>query len=212
MARKVRTVKKNVVVEKTAAKLPKKILLKGLVVLIVIGVVYFSFKLLVAASVNGQLIGRMSVIKELEKQNGKATLDTVILKTLISQEAKKRKVTVSQKEIDAEMQKIEANVASQGSTLDQLLAQQGMKKNELAGEIKIQLLVTKMVGDTVSVSDKEIDDYITSQAQQLAANPNQQLTRDQVKSTIKQQKLQQKIQAFVLDLKAKAKITYFVSY
>lgn len=212
MARKIRTVKKNVVVEKPAAKLPKKILLKGLVVLIVISVIYFSFKLLVAASVNGQLIGRMTVVKELEKQNGKATLDTVILKTLINQEAKKRNVTVSQKEIDAEIQKIETNVASQGSTLDQLLAQQGMKKDELAGEIKIQLLVTKMVGDTVSVSDKEIDDYITSQAQQLAANPDQQLTRDQVKSTIKQQKLQQKIQAFVSDLKAKAKIKYFISY
>lgn len=203
MARKVGSVKKNI---------PKKIILKGLVVLLILILLYFLAKMLVVASVNGRLISRITVIKELEKQNGKTVLDTIILKTLINQEAKKRSISVSQKDVDAEMKKIEANVASQGSTLDQLLKQQGMKKEELAGEIKIQLLVTKMVGSDISVSDKEIDDYITSQAEQLAANPGAQLTKDEVKQQIKQQKLQQKIQTFVSDLKAKAKIKYFISY
>ena len=153
------------------------------------------------ASVNGQLVGRLTIIKELEKQGGKKTLDVVILKILINQEAKKRKVTVSQKDIDAEIQKIEKNVTAQGSTLDQLLQQQGMKKSDLTEEVKIQLLVSKMAGENINVTDKEIDDF-----------KDQEFPREQIKQTIKQQKLQQKIQTFVADLKNKAKINYFIKY
>ena len=90
------------------------------------------------------MINRLSVIKDLENK-GEKVLDTIVLKTLINQEAKKRKLTIPQSEIDAEMKKIEVNVSSQGSTLDALLAQQGMTKDDLVGEIKLQLLVTKMV-------------------------------------------------------------------
>ena len=197
---------------KVIAKLPKKIFLYIFILLVIAGVIYFGGKVFYAASVNGQLINRFSVIKDLEKQGGKKTLDTIILKTLINQEAKKRKLAVSQQEIDAELQKIEKNVTSQGSTLDALLLQQGMTKSDLANEIKLQLLVTKMVGDNINVTDKEIDDYIDSQKIQISPDPDQEFPREQIKQQIKQQKLQKKIQAFVADLKAKAKINYFIKY
>ncbi|MBI5122391.1 SurA N-terminal domain-containing protein [Candidatus Roizmanbacteria bacterium] len=196
--------------EKTVKK--KKIFLFGLIALLVLGLIYFSAKFFLVASVNGQLINRLTIIKELEKQGGKKTLDVVILETLINQEAKKRKVIVSQKDIDAEIQKIEANVTAQGSTLDQLLQQQGMKKSDLTEEVKIQLLVSKMVGENINVTDKEIDDFIESQKKQPSSNPDQEFPREQVKQQIKQQKLQKKIQAFVADLKDKAKINYFIKY
>ncbi|MEK9169148.1 MAG: SurA N-terminal domain-containing protein [Patescibacteria group bacterium] len=222
MAKKVKkqkSVEKIVVQEENSSrvmvKLPKKIFQYVLALLIVAGLIYFGGKVLFVASVNGQLVNRLSVIKELEKQGGKKTLDTIVLKTLINQEAKKRKLTIPQSEIDAEMKKIEVNVSSQGSTLDALLAQQGMTKDDLVGEIKLQLLVTKMVDNNVSVTDKEADDYIASQKGQSSLDSTQpapELTRDQAKVAIKQQKLQTKIQSFVADLKAKAKINYFVKY
>ena len=211
MAKKEKAVKKNVTASLIIKK-PKKIFVFGLVVLLVLGLIYFSAKFFLVASVNGELIGRMSVVKELEKQSGKKTLDVIILKTLISQEAKKRKVIISQKDIDAEIQKIEANITAQGSTLDQLLQQQGMKKSDLTKEVKIQLLVSKMAGENVTVTDKEIDDFIDSQKNQPSANPDQQISRDEVKLQLKQQKLQQKIQTFVAGLKDKAKINYFIEY
>lgn len=182
-------------------KLPKRMFLYISVFLVVAGLIYFSVRFFLVASVNGQLVDRLTIIKQLEKQGGKKTLDVVILKTLINQEAKKRKVTVSQKDIDAEIQKIETNVTAQGSTLDQLLQQQGMKKSDLTEEVKIQLLVSKMAGNNINVTDKEIDDF-----------KGQELPREQIKQTIKQQKLQQKIQTFVADLKSKAKINYFIKY
>ena len=61
------------------------------------------------------------------------------------------------------MTKIEVNVTSQGTTLEALLLQQGMTKDDLKSEIKLQLLVTKMVENNISVTDKEADDYIASQ-------------------------------------------------
>lgn len=221
MARKVK--KRKLVVQesfeeqspKTKVKLPKKIFLYAFILLIVIGGVYLGRKVFYAASVNGQLINRFSVIKDLEKQGGKKTLDTIILKTLINQEAKKRKLAVSQQEVDAELQKIEKNVTSQGSTLDALLVQQGMTKNDLAGEIKLQLLVTKMVDNNISVTDKEVDNYLAGQNNQNSLGLSQStpgLSRVQAKMAIRQQKLQKKIQVFVADLKAKAKISYFIKY
>lgn len=200
---------------KIVVRLPKKVLLFILVLLAVVGLIYFVGKVFFAASVNGRLISRFSVIKSLEKQGGKTTLDTIILKALIDQEAKKRKMDVTEKELDAELLKIESNVTSQGTTLEALLLQQGMTKKDLANEIKLQLLVTKMVSEKVLVTEKEIDDYLTGQKEQSASDLVQsvpEVTRDQAKEAVKQQKLQTEIQTFVADLKAKAKINYFIKY
>ncbi|MFH0979839.1 MAG: SurA N-terminal domain-containing protein, partial [Candidatus Roizmanbacteria bacterium] len=164
------------------------------------------------ASVNGQLISRLSVIKDLEKQGGQKTLDVIILKALVTQEAKKKKIVISQKDVDTEIKKIEANIVSQGLTLDQLLEQQGMTKNSLNEEIKVQLSLNKLVGSDIKVSDKEIDDYLSLQNDQSSLSPTESLTREQVSEQLKQQKLQEKIQTYLTDLKAKAKINYFVKY
>lgn len=211
MIKKLKVVEKNSILN-VVTKRPKTIFLHGLVAILILGLVYFSVRFLLVASVNGQLVSRLTVIKELEKQAGKKTLDVVILKLLINQEANKRKIIVSQKDIDAEIGKIEKNIKSQGSTLDQLLQQQGMKKSDLYREIKVQLLVSKMAGENIKVTDKEIDNSIASQKKQLPSGSDQEISRDQVKEQLKQQKLQQKIQSFVSSLKDKAKINYFIKY
>ena len=90
-----KTVKKQKSANVTV-KLPKRLFQYALVVLVVVGLIYFVGKTFIAATANGQLIGRLSVIKTLEKQGGKTTLDTIILKALINQEAKKRKINISE--------------------------------------------------------------------------------------------------------------------
>ena len=191
-------------------KFSKRLLIVVLVLILILALVYFSRRYLIAVTVNDKFISRLAVLNKLEKQGGKKILETMITQVLIQQEAEKRKIIVNQKDIDGEMKKIEANVSSQGSTLDQALQTQGMTKNDLTEEIKIQLMLQKMAGNDIKISDKEIDDFIN-------ANKNQQgfdkeIPKEQVAAQLKQQKLQQKIQSFVTDLKAKAKITYFVNY
>ena len=188
----------------------KKAFILTFVVILILALLFFSKKFFLAASVNGKSISRLAVLKKLEKQGGKKILEMMITQALIRQEAEKRKITVSQKDIDAEMKKIEANVTSQGTTLDQALQNQGMTKNDLTEEIKTQLMLQKMAGGNIKITDKEIDDFIS-------ANKNQQgfdqaIPREQAAAQLKQQKLQQKAQGFISDLKVKAKIIYFVNY
>ena len=147
-------------------KFPKKLLLVFVVLILLLGAIYFSKRFFIAASVNGKSISRLTVIKELEKQGGKNVLETIITETIIRQEAEKRKIGVSQKEIDEEMKKIESNVVSQGSTLDQALQNQGMTKTVLIEQIKIQLMLQKMAGANITVSEKEIEDFISASKNQ----------------------------------------------
>ena len=89
MAKKEKTVKKNIT-PNLIVRPAKKIFLRGLILLLVLGgLIFFSAKFFLVASVNGQLVSRLTIIKELERQGGQKTLETIILKTLINQEAKK---------------------------------------------------------------------------------------------------------------------------
>ena len=87
-----------------------------------------------------------------------------------------------------------------------------MTKSSLNEEIKIQMYLTKLVGSDIKVTDKEIDDLISSQKDLSSSTEAQSLTKEQAGVQIKQQKLQEKIQTYLEDLKAKAKINYFIKY
>ena len=86
-----------------------------------------------------------------------------------------------------------------------------MTRAELNEQIKYQKTVEQLLGDKVAVTDAEVNTYMTDNKASLPTdNP------DQVKSIVKQQLAQQKLsseyQTYVTELKAKAKVTYFVNY
>lgn len=165
----------------------------------------------IAAMVNGEPISRLSVVTVLEKQNGKKTLDNLIIKKLILQEAKKKNVTVTQNDIDSEIKKITVNLKNQGSTLEQTLASQGMTMSDLNDEIKIQIALNKIVGDATA-TEKEIDDFVAANKGQMTGGITEAQFREQATVGLKQQKLQGKIQEFIKSLREKAKIINFVQY
>ncbi|MCL4377969.1 MAG: SurA N-terminal domain-containing protein, partial [Actinobacteria bacterium] len=183
----------------------KLIIFVVVIVAVVVGVIYLFQNVFIAANVNGQAISRLQVIKELEKQGGKNVLDSIVTETIIQQEAKKKNITVSQKEIDNELSKIEANVKQQGSTLDQALQSQNMTKNDLLDRIKIQLMLQKLVGSS-NVTDKEIDNYIATNKQEPPKGVDEKTFRAQIKTQLMQQKTQQSVQEYITKLKNAAKI------
>lgn len=174
---------------------------------ILLVILYSAKSFFVAAVVNGQPISRLNVIHSLEQQGGKQALDSLITDTVIKQEASKRHITITQQDIDSQMKGIESNLAKQGQTLDAALAAQGMTRSDLTQRIMIQSYVQKMVGP-VSVSDKEISDYMTQNKDSLPPGSD----ANSVKQQLMQQKLQQKEQTFVQDLTSKAKVTRWVNY
>lgn len=173
----------------------------------------FIFKgVFIASIVNGEPIGRLSVIKELEKQGGKATLESLVTKKIITQEVRKRNITISQSDIDKEIKKIEESLKAQGTTLDQVMKTRGMTETELNDQLKLQLSIAEMVGKDVQVSDKEVIDFMTANKAQFPEGTKEEDIKKQSSEQIKQQKLQQKTQEFIKNLQDKAKITNFVQY
>ena len=192
-------------------KIKRSYVLTALIVIVVVIVLFLARSYIVAAVVNGQPISRLSVVRELEQQGGKQALDSLVTKSLILQEAQKRNIVISQNDVDSELKTIDANLSKQGQKLDQVLALQGMTKDQLVEQIKLQKMLEKMVGN-IAVSNKEIDDYIASNAASLPQNQDENTQRQSVKTNLAQQKLNEKAQALLSELRKNAKIDYYVSY
>lgn len=176
---------------------------------LVAGIIFLSKNQLIAATVNGEPITRLELIRDLEKRSGRQALESMVTQKLILQEAAKKKVDVSQKEANDEISKIEKEVSGQGQNLDLLLSQQNLNRAGLAEQIKLQLLLKKMVGK-ISVSEKEIADFIEQNKDAIGANAASEDVKKQAQQQLEQQKLNDKIQALIQDLQKKAKIEYLL--
>jgi foldase protein PrsA len=211
------TTQENVPVQETETKKPKTIKIDVRTAVIIGCVVAFFLVAFlargyfVAATVNGSPISRLSVIQELEKQGGKTALDSLITQKLIENEANKQNIVVSEEELNAEMQKIEAQVTAQGGTLEQALAQQGMTVESLRNQVRIQQQMQKLLGDKVTVTDEEVQKYITDSKATIPAG-EEESAKEQIRDQIRDQKLNQEAQVFITNLRNDAKIKYYVNY
>jgi len=193
-------------------KLRQPKVLIGLIVVILIVAAFLLKGLFIAALVNGEPISRLTVINELEKQSGKQALTSLVNQALIFQEAKKKKITVSQSEIDASLKQIEDSLKSQGQDLNTALAAQGMTTQDLMTQLKLRSLVEKLLADKIKVTDTEISDYITKNKDTLPTNMTEAELRKNVEEQLKQQKLGSASQTWLDQLNKDAKINYFVNY
>lgn len=204
--------KVNTMPVQTAKVKPNKQVKMFLIAAIVLAGLYFFKHLFIVALVNGQPISRIQIVKELEKKQGQMLLDQMISETLINQEAKKRGINIAQSEIDEELASLEESYGLQGGDLEELLKLQGMTKEDLAKQIKIQKVIEKMLADEASVSEEEIDQYIEDNKDFLGEDEDPALMRDQIKDQLTQQKMSEKFQEILENLKAEAKIKYFLEY
>ena len=182
-------------------------------VIVILAVAYFAKGLFIAAMVNGSPITRMQVIHQLEKAGGKSALETLITRKLIVDAAKKQGIMVTDEEVAVEIKKVEVQVqgAGQGLTLDAVLLQRGMTRDDLKTQIVLQKQVEKLLGDKVSVTDLEVDKYITDNKVTLP-KAEEAADRAQIKDQIKQQKISSQGQAYVESLRTGSAVSYFVKY
>lgn len=183
-----------------------------LVVVVLVAILFYFKSLFIAATVNGTPISRLDVIQRLEKATGKQTLDSLITKELLLQEASKRKITISDQEINKEIIKIAANIKKQGGTLEQALAAQGMSQSDLRDQVKLQKILEKMFADKLKVTEKEIDQFIEANKNNIPQAAGQSTIRESVRQQLQQNKLGPKVQELIANLKKAAQINYFVNY
>ncbi len=195
---------------KTYVKNPR--LWVGVAVVVVVALLYVFRGFFVAAVVNGQPILRLSVVNQLEQQNGKQVLDNLIAESLVTQEAQKEHVVVTQADIDADMKKIEDTLKQQGTTLDVALAARGLTQSQLVDQIRLQKMLDKMVGTSVKISDADVQSYIDKNQDSLPKGLSDADLKAQVRQQLEQQALQSKTQTFLANLQKKAQVQYFVNY
>ena len=193
----------------------KKISLKTATIIgcvIVFLALIFMYKgLFVAAMVNGSPISRFSVFHELEKSSGKAALESLIVEKLINNEADKKDVVVSDKEVEDEISNAEAQIKSQGGTLEEALASQGMTLEILKKQITIQKKLEALLADKIRVTADDISKFITDNKVEIPKGEEASYN-DQITQQIRQQKLSSEAKLLVDSLKSANTIRYFVNY
>ncbi|HOZ37057.1 MAG TPA: SurA N-terminal domain-containing protein [bacterium] len=194
--------------------LSKKTIIIAIVVIIILalgGLVYRSRGFFVAATVNNSPISRLSVIKELEKNSGKNTLEALINQKLVNAEALKQDITVSTEEIATEIKTISDQLSAQGQELTAVLKNEGMTQADLEKQISTQKKLEKLLADKTGVSDEEVAEYLKNSGLQIPEGQEESY-RFQAKEQLRQQKLNTAAGEYITSLRATAKINYFVEY
>lgn len=181
-------------------------------IIVLAGILYYFKGVFVVATINGKPVTRLSVIRELESKQGKQVLDGRITEELIMQEAAKKNISVTEQEISDEVKKIEENVKAQGQDLDTVLSFQGMTRDELSKQIKIQKVIEKLLSDKLVVSEAELTAYISENKDTFAKDAKAEDIKLTAQDQLRQQKLGSAFQTWITEIKASAKIQYFVQY
>ncbi len=140
----------------------KRSLIVGLTILCIVAALLVLIKWKgnseVVASVNGEKISKDELYDAMLKQSGQQTLESLISKKVIELEAKKQKVTVSEKDIQNELNKYYEQYGGE-EAFNQVLAQNGLTLDEVKKELVVNVKVTKLLKSRISVSEDEIKNY-----------------------------------------------------
>ncbi|TWT16044.1 foldase [Planomicrobium sp. CPCC 101079] len=142
------------------------------------------------ASVNGTDIDKEELYEELVVANGAAALDTMISDEIVKQEAEKANVEVTQEEIDAEMKIYEEQYGG-AEALESAIETSGMTVEQLEEEMKSYLLIEKLIGPDIEITDEQIETYFEenkesfAQAEQVEASHILVATKEEAEEVAK---------------------------
>lgn len=184
----------------------------GILALVAIGYYLFN-QWFVVATVNGEAINRFQVYQVMEQQGASEVLDILITETLVEQNAKQQDMVVSDTELEEEIQRIEAQYIQSDQSLDDILALQGTNREELNHQIRINLLIEKLVGDSVPEASEEAVLKFYQDNQAVYANLESQ--EDQLQAAKQDLESQNRRQAYfgwIEQAKAAANVNYQVDW
>lgn len=189
----------------------KKQVIIPVIIIILIAFLYYFKGLFVVATVNGEPITSVALINEMEKESGKQSLNSLVSESLIMQEAHKENVTITNKAIDNQIKTLKDSLSAQGQSLNSALSQRDMTENDLRDQIRIQLMVNKMLGNKIKVTNKEINDYYNKNKSSFPPGMDEKSAKSSIKQQLEQQKIASYFQTWLAGLEQKAKINYFVN-
>jgi len=187
--------------------LSKTPIIIGVLTLILLFALALSKGYVLVAIVNNKPIFRFQLTQTMMARYGKQTLEGMISESLIGDEAKRLNIAVSQEEIDKQEEEVLKSFGGK-VTLDELLKFQGTTKSEFDGQIRLQLLVNKLLEKDVTVTDEEIASYRETNKALMVSSDEADL-KEEARKALLEQKINEKIQPWFTELKNKAKIFKF---
>lgn len=163
---------------------------------------------ILAAVVNGAPIFRWDVNNVLMHRYGTQTLDGMVTERLISDEAAKANIQVTQQDVDKKAQDILKSFGS-SLTIEDFLRLQGMQKSDFDNQIKLQLEVQKLLTKDLKITDMDIDGYIASNRATLIATEPSQL-KEEARQSIMDQKVAEEFDNWLQNLRQKASVQKFL--
>lgn len=178
------------------------ILVLGLILLISYKKSWF-----VAAMVNNTPITNFELLSRVNQQYRSQVLNQMINEKVILDEANKKHITITDKEINDRITQLEGSVGG-GQMLDNLLAQQGMTRTEYKRQLLVQMSFEKMYEGEATISAEEVTKFIETNKDQLQATDSASQIKEAT-DLIKQQKLSKIFQDKFQQLKNAANIKIF---
>ncbi|MDO9534402.1 MAG: peptidylprolyl isomerase [Bacillota bacterium] len=116
-----------------------------------------------AATVNGEVITMDELYEVMLKEGGRDFLDRLIANRLILQEGEKLGITVSDEEIDAEIQSvINENFYGNVEIFRQAIEQYGTTEEAIRDDLSIEMVLRKIAKSQIEVTDEVAREYFLS--------------------------------------------------
>jgi len=150
-------------VKREEPRVKSKSSLRAIIIIVVVGIIAIGAlwtynDLKAVARVNSTNITWKQFNDALKKQSGNQMLAGLLREELIRQEAKQHDITVTDEDVESEMD----NLAGQFGSLvglEQALSMYGMTLDDLKGQIRITLLLERIATKDVTVEEEELRAY-----------------------------------------------------
>lgn len=148
----------------------------------------------VVASVNGNNITKSQLYNELVKQGGPDALNSLITDKIIQLEVAKQKITVSQDEIQKELDNL---IKSQGGqdAFNQALAQYGYTQDQINQNIVKTLQIQKLLEPGITITDADMKSYFEENKESYNTPEQVKASHILVDSEAKAQEVKSKLAA-----------------
>ncbi|MEH7494620.1 peptidylprolyl isomerase [Neobacillus niacini] len=144
----------------TFIKENKKLVSIIAVLILAIGV-FLTFALpkdKVVAKVDGEAISKDELYDVMVEQYGAATVEQLIADKIVATEAKKEKVTITDEELNKEVDKLKESYGGE-DVFNQMLESNNTTLNVLKEDLKNYLTIRKLLEPQIEITDEELQTY-----------------------------------------------------
>lgn len=176
-------------------------------VIVLLLIVWWQWQRSYIAVVGGQFLPVTMMDDQLRANYGNSGVNSIIQQQLIMQEANRKHINITDKQISDQLAKIKTSSGGDKSYHEQL-KQLGIAESLLRTQVEVQLMREALLKDKIQVNDQEINDYYEQNKATIDPEGKTGVAglKDQINETLKQQKLDSATPDYVDSLKQRTNV------